>query len=107
MLIVFIGINKLLFINKLITEIALRNKTVTGQTFWISNMFMLTYSVLDNQHRDYGQVVFIWWSHVSVNPLHFLRCFNVYLPLFGFQSEITSDENFCGVDVFLLRMCLL
>lgn len=44
-LLFIIGISKLLFINILITEMALRNKTARGQTFRISNPFILTSSV--------------------------------------------------------------
>lgn len=42
MLIGFFGVNKLLFINILVTN-CIENQSTMGQTFWISDMFILIY----------------------------------------------------------------
>lgn len=47
---------KILFINILITEIALRNKTAIGQTFRIPGMFILKFSILE---KGMSEVVFV------------------------------------------------
>lgn len=84
-LLCIISISKLLYINMLVIEIALRNKTVIGQTFRISTMcILLTTSLLEKKHR--GQVSRHFCAGKSpVSPLYSLRCFNFPLPLSDFD----------------------